>query len=130
MLKDYLAVGQVLRPQGVRGEVKVKPLTDDPRRFLVLERVYLLNGESYAPLGMRCTRVHEGFAYVLFDGVADREAADAHRGALLYVDRGHAAPLSEDANSIRDLVVREVFETRGQRIGVLEEVLQHVAHNL
>ena len=39
MLEQYLAVGEILRPQGVRGELKVKPLTDDPQRFFDLSKV-------------------------------------------------------------------------------------------
>lgn len=33
MLDEYLAVGEIVRPQGIRGELKVKPLTDDPGRY-------------------------------------------------------------------------------------------------
>ena len=124
MLQPYLSVGQVIKPQGVRGEVKVKPLTDDPRRFLDLTQVFVREGEAYLPREMCCTRVHDGFAYLQFEGVGDREAAEALRGVLLYVDRGNAAPLPEDAHYIVDLVGCEVFDTRGERIGVLAEVLQ------
>ncbi|MCL2812874.1 MAG: hypothetical protein FWD25_13430, partial [Clostridia bacterium] len=64
MLQPYLAIGQVIKPQGVRGEVKVKPLTDDPRRFLDLTQVLVQEGNAYLPRAMRCTRVHDGFAYL------------------------------------------------------------------
>ena len=36
---DYIVVGEVLKPQGVRGELKIKPLTDDPMRFRKLRAV-------------------------------------------------------------------------------------------
>jgi len=42
MLSEYILIGQVLRPQGIKGQVKVRPDTDDPERFLDLETVYLL----------------------------------------------------------------------------------------
>lgn len=130
MLQTYLAVGQVLKPQGVRGEVKVKPLTDDPRRFLELERVFVREGDTYAPRAVRCTRVHDGFAYLLFESAQDREAAEGLRGALLFVDRAHAAELPEDANYIVDLVGCAVFDTQGQHLGTLLEVLQPGANDV
>ena len=55
MLSEYLLIGQVLRPQGVRGQVKVRPDTDDPGRFLALKEVYLFKGGQYIPVG--CTFV-------------------------------------------------------------------------
>ena len=39
MLSEYLLIGEVLRPQGVKGQVKVRPDTDDPERFLDLNQV-------------------------------------------------------------------------------------------
>ena len=47
MLSAYLLIGQVLRPQGVKGLVKVRPDTDDPDRFLDLEKVFVKKGEDY-----------------------------------------------------------------------------------
>ena len=120
MLSEYLAVGEIARPQGLRGELKVKPLTDDPDRFFDLKRVRL-NGETRA---LHCVRVHDGFAYVRLEGVYSREAAEALRGALLYVHRDEAVPLSEDENFICDLVGCEVLDTEGTAYGTLKEVLQ------
>jgi len=124
MLQPYLAVGQVIKPQGVRGEVKVKPLTDDLRRFLDLEQIFVCEGEAYLPRAVRCTRVNDGFAYLQFEGARDREAAEALRGMLLYVDRASATPLPEDADYIVDLIGCEVFDTQGERVGALVDVLQ------
>ena len=44
MLSEYLIIGQVVKPQGIRGEVKVRPITSDIGRFEGLESVYTLNG--------------------------------------------------------------------------------------
>ncbi len=130
MLDAYLAIGQVLKPQGVRGEVKVKPMTDDPQRFFALKQVFLRAGESYVQRAMRCTRVHDGFAYLQFEGVGDREAAEALREQYLYVDRAHAVTLPEDTEFICDLIGCEAFDTQGQRIGVLTDVLQPGANDV
>ena len=46
MLSEYLMIGKVLRPQGIKGLVKVKPETDDPARVLDLEFVFVKKGEQ------------------------------------------------------------------------------------
>jgi 16S rRNA processing protein RimM len=130
MLQAYLAVGQVLKPQGVRGEVKVQPLTDDPRRFFELSEVFVREREAYLPRAVRCTRVHEGFAYLEFEGVADRSAAEALRRLVLYVDRARAVALPEDAEFICDLIGCEAVDSANRRIGVLIDVLQPGANDV
>ncbi len=129
-LDAYLLIGTVVKPQGVKGEVKVKPETDDPARFLDLTSVFVRDGAGFAPRAMRCTRVHDGFVYLRFDGANDRDAAEALRGLALYIDRAHAATLPEDAEFICDLIGCEAFDVAGQRIGKLMDVLQPGANDV
>ena len=44
-MMTYLSIGLVLKPQGLKGELKVKPLTEDPKRFDRLDYV-LIKDES------------------------------------------------------------------------------------
>ncbi len=120
MLDPYLAIGEILRPQGLHGEIKIKPLTDNPGRFFDVKRIRL-NGEMRA---LHCLRVQEGYAYARLEGVYSREAAEALRGILLYVAREDAAPLSEHANYICDLVGCHALDTEGVDHGILSDVLQ------
>ncbi len=120
MLDAFLAVGEIIRPQGLHGELKIKPLTDSPDRFFDLKRIRL-NGAMRA---LHCLRVQEGFAYVRLEGVYSRDAADALRGTLLYVPREEAVPLPEDAAYICDLIGCAAVDTEGVSHGVLADVLQ------
>ena len=119
-LDDYLIVGEIARPQGLRGELKIKPFTDNPDRFFDLKRIRI-NGVMRS---LHCLRVHEGYAYIRLEGVYSREAADAVRGALLYVHRDEAVQLPEDTNFICDLVGCVATDTEGVNHGKLAEVLQ------
>ncbi len=122
---EYLMIGEVLKPQGVKGEVKVKPFSashDDFRRWKTL---YIKNGESYEPIKARCSRVHDGFAYVTLGECAAMEDAEKLRGTQLYIDRAHANPLEEDEVYISDLIGCEGIDENGNSIGTLAEVLQH-----
>ncbi len=124
-MNEYLMIGEVLKPQGIRGEVKIKPYAanhDDFRRWKTL---YVKQGESYQPVKCRCNRVHEGFVYAVVADCASMEDAERLRGVQLYVDRPHANPLEKDEVYISDLIGCEGVDENGQSIGVLEDVLQH-----
>lgn len=63
-MNEYLMIGEVLKPQGVRGEVKIKPYAADLEAFHDWKTLYLHDGASYQPIKASCSRVHDGFAYV------------------------------------------------------------------
>ncbi len=122
---DYLMIGEVLKPQGIKGEVKIKPYAanhDDFRRWKTL---YIKQGESYAPIQSKCSRVHDGFVYATLGECASMEDAEKYRAVQLYVDRAHANPLEEGEVYISDLIGCEGVDEAGQSIGQLADVLQH-----
>ena len=48
-MNKYLLIGEVLKPQGVKGDVKVRPITCDIFRFEDLEEVFFVKDGEYAP---------------------------------------------------------------------------------
>ena len=106
MYSEYLLIGEVLKPQGVNGQVKVRPDTDDPARFRQLETVYLKQGERYAPCSIEKAETRaDGFVYCVLNGASSRDEAEKQRGWMLYVDRAHAVDLEEGRYFISDLLV-------------------------
>lgn len=120
MLDDYLVIGEIVRPQGLHGELKIKPLTDDPERFFSIKRIRLQDEMRT----LHCLRVHGGFAYVRIEGAYSRTAAEAMRGLLLSIPREEAVPLPEDTDFICDLIGCRATDTEGVDHGVLSDVLQ------
>lgn len=123
MLAPYLLLGEILRPQGIRGEVKVRHYTDDPRRFQELSQVFVRRGEEYAPLAITGCRVQKDDVFLALEGVADRDGAEALRGVKLYIDRANARELGEDEVFIADIVGATAYDTQGRVLGTLREVL-------
>ena len=70
-----LIVGEVLKPQGIRGELKLKPFTDSAEEFLSLKRIFL-DGEEFKILS---ARTGGGMVYLGLRGVPDRNAAELLR---------------------------------------------------
>ena len=124
-LKPYLMIGTVLKPQGIRGEVKIKPYAARVEMFSSWETLYLGENGVYTPLPLKVTRIHEGFVYAFLAGSASVDDAEAFRGRDLYIDRAHAAPPEDGAVYIADLIGCEAVDEGGNPVGVLTDVLQY-----
>ena len=124
MLSPYLMIGEITKPQGVRGEVKVRPCTCDPERFEGLEAVYFEKGGAYAPVKIHVNRIGGDAVFMNVEGVCDRDAAEKLRGSLLYIDRAHAVALDEDTTFLCDLYGLRGVVSDGRELGKLTEVMQ------
>ena len=127
-MTQYLMIGEVLKPQGIRGEVKVKPYAANHEDFRRWKKLYLQEKDgSYAPIKAVCSRVHDGFAYVTLGECASIEDAEKLRGRQLFIDRAQAGKLAEGEVFLSDLIGCEAVDEQGNTLGTLTDVLQHGA---
>ncbi|MGQ9909016.1 MAG: ribosome maturation factor RimM [Candidatus Flexifilum sp.] len=129
----YLLIAEVMRPHGIRGEVKVKLLTDYPERIPQLAVVYLgrsENATAVRALHVEAMRMHQGFGLIKFKEIADRSAAERLRGQFLMVGIEDAVPLEADEFYLFELIDLEVLTTDGAHFGVLVEVLETGANDV
>ena len=124
MLSEYLMIGEITKPQGVRGEVKVRPCTCDPGRFEGLDTVYVKRGEDYKPMNIRVNRLSDDAVFMNVEGVADRDQAEKLRGTMIYIDRAHAVELDEDTTFLCDLYGLNGAVDDGRDLGTLRDVMQ------
>ena len=124
-MTDYLMVGEVLKPQGLKGECKIKPCAADVSLFETWDTLYLLRDSAYTSLPCQISRIHDGFVYAVLGDCQSPEDVERIRGARLYVDRAHAAPLEPGASYIADLLGCTAVDENGNTLGVLTDVLQH-----
>jgi len=117
----YLVIGRVIRPWGVRGEVKVEIITDFPERFALLRRVYL--GPEAVPVIVEGFRLHQAAAILKLRGYHDRAAAEELRGQLVQIPIEEAMPLAEDEYYEHQLVGLAVWTARGEFLGTVEEII-------
>ena len=93
MLTPYLFLGTIVKPQGLRGEVKLRHEMADPTLLLEIDTLYVKNGDAYAPVHLEGARVTGADAFLTLAGTYDRDAAEKLRCTQLYIDRAHARPL-------------------------------------
>ena len=124
-MNDYLMIGTVLKPQGVRGECKIRSWAADIALFVSWSVLYMKTEDGFRPVTVQVRRIRDGFVYALLDGSASADDAESFRGVDLYVDREHAAPAEDGAVLIADLVGCVARDENGDEIGVLTDVLQY-----
>jgi len=76
MFSEYLSIGEVLKPQGVRGQVKVRPDTNDPARFAQLQQVYIRQDNAYAAWPISDVSVRDGYVYCTLNHAQTRDDAE------------------------------------------------------
>lgn len=125
----FLVVGRVIRPHGVRGEVRVELHTSDPDRFESLASVHI-GDPANKPVAITSARRHQDVALVTFDGIIDRDAAEKLRDQWLYIPVEEAAPLAEGEYFLYQLEGLTVQDESGRVLGQLSEVIETGANNV
>jgi 16S rRNA processing protein RimM len=125
----FLVIGRVLRPHGVRGEVRVEIHTDLPERFTWLKTVYVGKNQP-RPVGVEGVRYHKNWALLKLVGYDDREAAGSLRSEWLQVPEAESIPLEEGEYFLFQLVGLQVFTDEELFVGEIGQVLETGANNV
>lgn len=120
---EYLTVGEVIKAQGIRGELKVRSLTDDSARFKKLKIVYIDN----RPYKILSARISDGFVFLCLENCDTRDKALAFVGKELKIDRVNAVELSEGSYFIADLIGCSVVDEQDSVIGIIKDVASYGA---
>jgi 16S rRNA processing protein RimM len=135
-VEDYLVVGRIGRPHGLKGEVSVEPRTDEPdRRFAAGSRLATQRrrpgGDESGELTVQSIRWHSGRLLVTFEEISGRTAAEEARGTILVVPVDPDEK-PEDPEEFYDhqLVGLTVVTTAGEVVGELAEVVHGAAQDL
>ena len=93
---DSIIIGEVLKPQGVQGELKVYPITDDPARFKQLKKLMVSDGKTTESLRINSVRIDpKGLVFLTIEGINTREEAEKYRGYTVKVDMKEVPPLKD-----------------------------------
>lgn len=130
---QYLLLGEIVRPHGVRGELKMRVLTDYPERITQLEAVYLAtdpNAKRPARYIVSGLRMHQSDALLTLKQVEDRNQAEMLRGMYVMVDMRDAVPLEDDEVYLYQLIGMEVRTAEGESLGKITDVLETGANDV
>lgn len=117
-MEEFLKVGLIVKPQGIKGEVKVMPLTDDINRFRSLKEGYI-DGQPVKITGVKLSG--DGVILSIF-GVNDRNVAETFRNKFIFVDRENAVKPNKNAFFIADLIGAKVCFESGKVLGTITDI--------
>ena len=117
-MQDIFEVGVITQTHGLKGEVKVFPTTDDPKRFEEIDSVMLDTGREKIPMEIKKVRYQKNMVLLTFKGYEDINLIEKYKKCSLYVSRENAAPLSENEFYIADLIGMDVRLKTGQHLAL------------
>jgi 16S rRNA processing protein RimM len=134
-LKDgqYLLLGKVARPFGIRGEVRVHPYNPFSENFEYVKSLFLRepSGKT-SEFKIENIRPHQNFYLVQFEGVKDRDRAEALRDWEVLVKKDQLKPPKDGEYYWHDLIGLLVVEEGGKEVGrvsAIEETNPHLGGN-
>jgi 16S rRNA processing protein RimM len=130
---SHLVVGRVLRPHGVRGEVRVGLVTAYPDRLSNREALYVSSPDSPDAVHRRTVeglRFHQDVALLKLGGCDSRNDAEKLRGMLILVSLEDAAPLEPGEYYHFQIIGASVETEDGERLGTVSEVLETRANDV
>ena len=129
-MEQFLRVGVITAPHGVRGEVKVFPTTDDAGRFKALKTVFLDLGTEKRELEIEQVKFFKNLVLLKFKGLDNKNDVEAWRQKDLLIGRSQAVELAPDENFIADLIGLTVVSDEGEPLGELTDVIQTGANDV
>lgn len=129
-MDDLLRVGSIIKTHGIRGEVKVYPLTDDVNRFKSLKEVILEPDNDNITLEIEGVKFQKNIVILKFKGYDNINDIEMHVKKGIYVTRDNAVELEEDEYFIADLIGLKVVTDDGKDFGVIKDVLQTGANDV
>lgn len=130
-MRGKIAVGRISKSVGIRGEVKVQLLTDQPRRFSKLKSVWIGEREESAEkLTIESSRI-QGITVVLkFHEIDSRTAADILQGRYVFISAKDVIVPPKGSFFIDDVIGMTVVSEEGEPVGTVKDILQTPANDV
>lgn len=117
-MKDKYVIGKVLKPQGIKGEIKIEYYTSNFEYLKSLKSVYI--GET--EYSVSSVNIRNGFAFIMLKTVVDRNNAELLRNQELWVEKSQAPELSQDEYYTDDLVGCALVSENNDIIGHVVDI--------
>ena len=128
-MEEYLRIGVITSPHGVKGEVNVFPTTDDPDRFRQVNPVYVEKRGIREEHTIDSVKYFKGMAILKLSGIGSMDDAERFRQAEILIHRSQS-PREPGRYLICDLIGMSVTEEDGRKVGTVEDVLTTAAHSV
>lgn len=118
-MKEYMAIGQIINTHGVKGELKVYPLTDDVKRFRKIKEVYI---EGELKKVVWC-KIQPKTIILKIEGIDSVEDVMRYRNKYIEIKREDAVTLPKDRYFVTDIIGCNVYDEKQAEIGKVVDVI-------
>ncbi len=130
---QYLIVGEILRPHGIRGELRLRILTDYPERLTAGKQLYV--GEDVSDSQMQtftieALRTNKEYGLLKLSEIDDRNAAERLRDLLVMIPLDQAVPLDEGEVYLFELIGMAVQTDTGESFGEIVDIIETGANDV
>lgn len=122
-MSTYFEIGKIVNTQGIRGDLRVIPITDEPERFLNLKTALVDDGKVFKEYNIDTVKFHKGFVILKFKGIDNMSEAEKLKGTSIKIDRKDAIELKENEYFINDLYDMEVYTDQNEYLGIITDIL-------
>lgn len=130
-MDDLFRIGIIVRPHGIKGDVKVMPVTSEPERFKDLPEAVLIKPDgSKSIVHPDNARMQKGMVLLHLRECADADEAEALRGSELFVTRENAIPLSDGEYYVKDLIGLKALDENKVLIGCVSDIFPTGANDV
>ena len=129
-MEELYQVGAITQTHGIRGEVKVFPMTDDISRFENMKELILDTGKERLKLEVTGARPQKNLVILKFKGIDNINDVEKYKGCGLFVSKENRVKLKKDEYFIADLIGTKAIDEQEEEIGTIVDVLQTGANDV
>ena len=129
-MQKRLEIGQIINTFGIKGEVKVFPLTDNINRFDDLEKVYIKAKKDSKLYKIESIKYHKNMVLIKLKSINTPEQAELLKNAYIEIDRNQAIQLKEGEYFIVDLIGLDVYTDEGKLLGKVDDIYNTGANDI
>lgn len=121
---EYISIGQITNIYGIKGELKVYPLTDNISRFDDLDDIYIEENNKLIKYKVQYIKYLKNMVILKLKGIENIESAVTFKNKYIKVHRKDAVKIPDNSYFICDIIDAEVFTTEGLYLGKVQDVIQ------
>jgi 16S rRNA processing protein RimM len=127
---DWIVMGRIAAPFGIKGWVKVQPYSEDPGTLMDFESWRIGRGELQTYYAVEAAQGHGKALVAKLAGIEDRDAAYALRGQEISVAKSALPPPEENEFYWSDLIGLKVVNREGIELGRVDNLMESGANDL
>ncbi len=121
-MESYFTIGTIVNTQGIKGDMRVMPQTDDITRFELLESVFVETQGKLTEYKIERVWYHKNFVILKLEGV-DINAAERLKFSAVKIPESQALELDNDEYYISDLMDCVVVTESGENVGRIVDIM-------